>query len=679
MLALVRMHSAARAWLCALLLSPTSLLGIARAADPDPAAGQISLVPGVFLTLDAAEPAGTDPLASGRPGIQVDASSNVLALNDRVSKAAVVHGYGEVSLVPGGPGGRPYFHGATSSYNQAWDSMTLPPELAERLVGPPGAAWSAIFVMRRTQPGPANLIKIHSASTHVDVLGARGAADGALRIEQNNGPANGYEPSTELTSLGRWQVVSFLCDGSTLSIYRNGVRTLQTRPAPLGGLSGITEFKLLNNPQSDVSYLEIAAGAPSLAQHTAEIRRLASLYGIAGVAQVTAGPSASIAPTAIDHTQAWMTTPSFPSNAPLPTEPAPALHDGLTLAPGSTSLAFLRFGGVVGANVPDRVSLDRMVYFNPITGNQTTVTGGDGIEGVTTAYARARRYPAGSLYDLHRLVPDGLVLGAICSQNNTTAGCTNGHVYGGMIRLPTRILPGSVVSVTYQTPRSVRGWVPVWLYDGNQESPGPGGNPYAGYGTPAALIHAGACYHEIDINDGFARDGDGVAMGRQLDYGTVVTGSYNDPAEHCFSVAPHQVFAADGANFTFHPRANPFFSETRGNPTSSGFHTLVLNWRGDGSHLLDYFLDGKLFATQYWEYVASTYVDAAGASQSVGMNLVIGNQAIPGFLPSRDLADIMPDDGQPGAWAATIQEIKIIRGSVANVAPAPGDGNAIGR
>jgi hypothetical protein len=372
-----------------------------------------------------------------------------------------------------------------------------------------------------------------------------------------------------------------------------------------------------------------------------------------------------------DGTQDYMRTPNFPASDQAPTERVPALPDGLALAPGATSKAAMIF--TPGGSTDTRARLDAQVYFNAIFGNQTAVTGSDGIEGDTASnFTRARRYPAGSPYDLLNFTPRGLNLGTICSLNNTAAGCTDGHVYGALIRLPTVILPGDIVSVTMQTGNSPVFYTGVAMYAAVQTTPGPGGRPYEGRGS----VYYAQCYGEIDLNDDYTVGH--IPVGHSLKMGVVAEGSYAENKNgQCFRKAPHQVYDANGEHFLYHPNHGHPFSETRRVATYQGMHTYTCWLTNDGSHLVHFFFDGMLVSTQYYEPALSTYRGADGATLPVGYSLVIAAQTIPKFLnPDHDIHSgiytrLQPNDGGPiidGPWSATIAAIKIIHGSLTQAA-----------
>jgi hypothetical protein len=387
------------------------------------------------------------------------------------------------------------------------------------------------------------------------------------------------------------------------------------------------------------------------------------------------------APATEDGTQGWMTAPNFPLSDRLPRERVPALPDGLKLEPGSMSLAALSF--LPGGTTDTRAKLDAQMYYNPITGNQQTSIAsspGDPIDySAQPTWSRLRHYPPGSRWDLFSFDRNGLHLNAICSRNNTAAGCTPGHIYSAFIRLPDQILPGDVIYARLKFPSSRFAWASWWEYEGTQFTPGPGGNPYGSLGVnvPGALIQYEPgethCYYEVDNLDQYLDPG--VSPGRELNAHIVA----KDDA--CHKIAPHDVYRADGPEFEDHPNKGfPFsaFSPASGMLTDNAYHDYVVNFRKIG-HLVDFIVDGKLFATQYWEYNPHVYLDAAGKPHPVALHMILSTQPGPSFIPEV-LHHVVPQDGGPvsdGPWSLSLQTIKHIRGNVLNVDALATDRNGV--
>ena len=224
-------------------------------------------------------------------------------------------------------------------------------------------------------------------SANVDVYKGSGT-DGALSIGQNNGAAFGQESTTSFTALNQWQVLTVMSDGSTLSIYRNGHRAIQTSAGTIGGIKGLKTFELLNNPQAGIAFVEVALGAPSPSQHDGEVARLGSECGIS-VEHVTLGSPTQIAPIAIDLIDDFLTTPIFPlTDQPPVDNNSIGPGRGLLLAPGFSSVMNMYFSeGTKTVNVPDEASLRKYVYMNYFSLNQTQAIGSP-IDRATTTLLR---------------------------------------------------------------------------------------------------------------------------------------------------------------------------------------------------------------------------------------------------------------------------------------------------
>jgi hypothetical protein len=364
-----------------------------------------------------------------------------------------------------------------------------------------------------------------------------------------------------------------------------------------------------------------------------------------------------------DATQTCLTTPNFPLTSPLPVNPNAVPSNDLRLTSGSTNAFWLLMGAQVGgANMTDGQSVRNTFFMNYLTGNQTQTMGSpvDTGQGGNSPFAAvARHYAVGDPNDLHQMRTNGLALRAVCSANHTN--CTSGNVYGGMIRVPFEIRPGMTVEVTYKSPAGKDSWAPIWMFSGSQISPGPGGNPYAGFGTSATLLQLPSYQHEfeIDLNDNFPRwnDNPSVPVGRQFDYGT--PNNYGVK----WSRAPHWIYGANVEGYAYVPNGGPAFVELPIN-WSSGFHSLVMSWDGVADTIYE-FVDGTLVASSYMEYSqAPTYVDATGVRKVQAMHLIIGNQAIPQWLSTASTA--VENDGISDGWTIVVQEIAAWYGTVAN-------------
>jgi hypothetical protein len=378
-------------------------------------------------------------------------------------------------------------------------------------------------------------------------------------------------------------------------------------------------------------------------------RRRTLLPGIAAV--LLAGASPALA--APDPEATFLTTPNFPLRDPLPVVANATPGDGLAMAPGSRNAFSLVMGsGQRGANMTTSQSIRDRFFLNYSTGDLNKAIGSpidNGQSNNNTFAAVARHFPVGDPNDLHVMAPDGMHLRAICSERRTN--CHPGAVWAAMVRLPFEWRPGTTLKVRYRSPKGDHSWAPIWMFTGQQISPGPGGNPYQGFGTPNALYRESSGKNfEIDWNDNFPRVPAGVPAGYQIDFGTP------DIYGTKWATKPHAVYWANGNGWRYYDHSyNPEFLRAPFD-WSEGFHDLIGNWRGDGSNLVDLIVDGKLVATSYMEYPQDTYVDPADSRRrTIAMSLIIGNQAIPGF--SRGASSARDNDGIPDGWTIVVQEI----------------------
>ncbi len=361
-----------------------------------------------------------------------------------------------------------------------------------------------------------------------------------------------------------------------------------------------------------------------------------------------------------DPTSTFLTKPNWPLRTPLPSNPAASLGDNLALTSGASNAFSLVMGcAQPGANMTTSQQIRDAFFMNYLSGDLNTTFGSPidtGQPNNGTFAAVARHYAVGDPNDLHVMMDDGMHLRAMCSKGRTD--CSPGKVWGAMLRLPFEWRPGTTLKVRYKSARGDHHWNPIWLFTGSQISPGPLGNPYEGFGTDATLVRLSGVAFEIDWNDNYSRFGAGVPTGHEIDYGTP------DIYGTRWSTSPHAVYWSSSGGYVFHPNAGPDFEQTPFD-WSADFHDLVGNWRGDGSDLIDVFVDGKLIITSYMEYPQTTYVDPAdGKTKKVAMHLIIGNQAIPSFAPGASSAK--DNDGIPDGWTMVVQEISGWYGNVLN-------------
>jgi hypothetical protein len=363
----------------------------------------------------------------------------------------------------------------------------------------------------------------------------------------------------------------------------------------------------------------------------------------------------------VDSTQTFLTTPSFPLTESLPTNPNATPGDGLPLTNGASNAFSLIMGsGQTGANLTTSQSIRNTFFLNYIVGNLTTpnVSPTDTGQANVEFSAVARHYAVGDPNDVHVMMSDGMHLRAICSANHTN--CSKGNVYGAMIRVPFEIQPNMTIKVRYKSPVGMYSWAPIWMFSGSQKSPGPGGNPYAGFGTNGSLLQLPVSNHEfeIDLNDNYPRwdNSPPVQTGYQFDYGT--PNIYGNT----WNVAPHSLFFANERGYTYYQNADPPFDQL---PVdwSANFHDLVMSWDGTANTIY-MFVDGVQVAASYLEYGrAPTYTDSTGATKVQAMHLIIGNQAVPTFAPGFDGQE---NDGITDGWTVVVQEISAWYGTVAD-------------
>jgi hypothetical protein len=356
----------------------------------------------------------------------------------------------------------------------------------------------------------------------------------------------------------------------------------------------------------------------------------------------------------------YLPTPNNPLPTPLPTLSTATPGDGLVLTPDSHQAFSLVFGTAQPqANNRTPQSVRDHFFLNYMVGDLTRAIGSpmDTGQADNTTFATVARHTApGAPGDLHVIAPDGLHLRAVCANQGTD--CTPGHIYGAMIRLPYAFRPGMVIKIRYRSPKGAHSWAPIWMYSGEQISPGPNGNPYAGFNTGKPLFRPGKSNIEIDWNDNYPRTKAGVPPGYQIDFGTPdIYGTH-------WTVPPHPTYRASGAGYRYYdPSYKPDFERIPFD-WSAAFHNLVGNWRNDGSHLIDLFVDGRLIATQYLEYNQANFTDPAdGKSKPIGLHLIIGNQAVPAFSPGA--GRVRDNDAIPDGWTITVQEISAWQGNIA--------------
>ncbi len=621
-----------------------------------------SLLPGVVYEVDPALPASMEPLGSA-PAIQLDGQGGIVAMRLAASGEVLRRGYGQSTLVQNGLDGKPIIANPAGASPGGWDSLVFDPAAADPIAARRGQPFTVALVLRRRGYTFCDIMKLRGKNgTHVNFATL---PNGTILIGQNDGPGTATEVVPQ--SLDRWDILYYIYDGHTAWLLRNGKRTARTPEFFGGGFSqdGTQVLQVLNGCAMDVAWLGIAAQAPSKGQIDAESARLQALFPSISPQERAeeGGPAATTMPAFVRDTDAtFLTTPNHPLREPLPVVANAPLGDGLLMTPGSRNAFSLIMGSAQrGANMTTAQSIRDRFFLNFSQGDLNKAIGSPmdtGQANNNTFAAVARHYPVGDPNDLHVMASDGMHLRAICSQLRTD--CQPGRVWGAMVRLPFEWRPGTTLKVRYRSPKGDHSWAPVWLFTGQQISPGPGGDPYQGFNTPNALYRPGAGVNfEIDWNDNFSRFSSGVPTGYQIDFGTP------DIYGTKWATKPHGVYWANGDGWRYYgPSYNPEFLRTPFD-WSQGFHNLVGNWRDDGSNLIDLLVDGRLVATSYMEYPQDTYVDPAdGQRKTFAMSLVIGNQAIPGFSPGATSAK--DNDGIADGWTIVVQEISGWYGNISN-------------
>ena len=369
-----------------------------------------------------------------------------------------------------------------------------------------------------------------------------------------------------------------------------------------------------------------------------------------------------------DSTNGFIPTPNFPAsdNSPVPARGTVAtLPNGLSVSSGATYKAYYDF--TPNGNTFNRARLDNEFYYQDISGNQRTNIGTDGIEGdswITNPASNGtqpRVYPQSSASSLLHFSSNGLNTGTTCAVNNTS--CSPGQLFGTLLRFPTQIQRGDIVHVRMQTGNSPLWYQAFVLYNGTMKTPGPGGDPYdPSLGTNPVY---GPCYGENDILDGYWFN-QNWAIGTSLKMGVVPVGSYAANSNgQCFKTPPYVSYAANGPTFAYTKAGSsqyitkPEWQIVNGTQTYSGFHDYVVELKNDGSNLINYYFDGYLVSTEYYEQGSGT----------PGWTLELTNQTAPGFPPaSSQEGSIQPNNPiNGGTYSATYQLIEVITGSVTGI------------
>jgi len=398
--------------------------------------------------------------------------------------------------------------------------------------------------------------------------------------------------------------------------------------------------------------------------------------GILNVAsfQPTAGANPQAAASGGDSTANFLLTVNNPlTDIPPVIAALTGPGDGLVMQAGSSNVLNMVFGSAqANANITDEATLRKYVYMNYLEGDLSGTIGSPmdtGQNGNGTFAAVGRHYPLGDPNSTTPVFSDGLHMKAFCTVNHTN--CAPGSVFGGLIRLTPAIRAGMTVKFRYKMATGYHSWTSKWFFTGEQRTPGPGGNPWQ-----SNLYDEGVSGNnfEIDACDCYNRhdDNNNAGEGNVLDYGTpniygVAWPTGNSPR--------YTYLANDGSFAVAHPNAGPPFIAFPNLNWAHSFHDLVMNWRNDGTNLIDMYVDGREVMQSYFDYADTVMKNQFG--QPLGLNLIVQNQAIPAFSDGTNYnnAGILDNDGtlpgtdevaNPGGWTDVIQEISIWQGNVAN-------------
>ena len=342
----------------------------------------------------------------------------------------------------------------------------------------------------------------------------------------------------------------------------------------------------------------------------------------------------------------------------------------LALAGGSTNVVDMTFpgSGESTITIPNDAALRKYIYLNydegapNVLGHLVGWPQDDGQGPSAPFWGHARTYALGDGSNLIPVTTDGLKMKAHCAgpSNALYSICGPDQVRSGFMRLPTRFVPGMTMEITYRPPSSYNGWVPWWLYTGEQLTPYPNSDT-----TATGLSYQSSSPNfEIDLNDGFARnDYGGCPYGGQIDFGT--------PAGYgtTWATAPYMAYAAGSGGFTWNTSgyntlstSNNYICETAFAP--GAIRTLLVNWRNDGTHLIDIFDNGKRVGSAYMEYPQTQTFNG----HQLGMQMLIGGQNVPTFNNPGLIVDndaVTSSNGDAG-WTETIYSIKAWTGNLAS-------------
>ncbi len=605
--------------------TPTTAFSLVTAGNP---------MPDLLLALDPALPASTASLVTGTPGIQVDTNKNVLALIEPVNGYPCGHGYGETMLVASGPGGFPVFHSTPAGYNQTYDAIVLPYEVGTKLFGAPNAGAYVAFVLKQTAAGANALLQVWGANGNVNVIGASGASDGALRVEQNNGGAVGSEPTSSATALNQLQILELIFDPNkkTIAVWRNGSLTLETPPGYIGNIGALSRFEVLNDGRADVSCALFGSTIPTVAQQNAVRAFLAARYAITVTTSTPAvvNPPATTPGALADYPQIYRqpSGPIFKDTTQVPF--------GVTLVNPASNVQWLKMGRLVSdANIKSQADLFSQVYTrNANAIDSPSYYPNQGENGFDAVY---RDYPEGDPRNLHVIKDDCMAL----ILRTLVVGQTSSYRFEmGFMRLLEHLTKGRYAEMTWTWPGGdfdtivgqLISWLTFWGFSNYQE-------------PLTKNVYIGQPSLEGDWPDNFKEDhaqlGDSYNTGYVL-YGNYLKDAqgnyypdpsvYGNPRNLYLSNTPPFVGGRNGRVYVTDPAMKPH----------TGKHRMGIDWRLDDTWV--FVIDGVPVRKLHIAYPAvfgsgGSYVGqgnpppAAMNGKPVPLNIEIGHQSQARFNP----------------------------------------------
>jgi hypothetical protein len=399
----------------------------------------------------------------------------------------------------------------------------------------------------------------------------------------------------------------------------------------------------------------------------------------------------------VDYTTQYRTTPNWPTAVPF--TKADATPTGCSLLPGAVNVAYYDYTKNGNCNTRELILAHHFISSvnpgYPPNIRQTVNTGNayDGVDGAIS-YARMRTFPKKHVYDLIKVQDNGVYLDVVGEKNDTKPykypTSTSSFVYAGYLRPQLILRPGMTLEGLIQSPSDIEGWGPFWALGMVQISPGrvpaSNGDPLFGFqanpdgtvpggftpgpvqtdqGNPYQLFyqlaHKGKIvYGEFDIPDAWCDTSNNPAYnGRTMSAGIVNGAVSVDEVDTAY----HFYYAnSNGYTYAF-PNHYPY--KTGGTSLNEAVHSFILNWRNDGSNIVDFICDGVLFSQGYKEFYASNFWNILTHQfEQLGMMVMIGGQYGRGFANQNP---ITPDGGTKGlllagfrAWTGNIDMSTVV-------------------